>query len=176
MPRSCRGWASRQSTPTATSTSGAILAHSRHILDWYTPSHIVHGFLFYGALWVVARGWTVDQRGIAALVIETAWEVIENTPWVINRYRDVTVSGDYVGDTVINSVFDLWAMLVGFWLASRLPIWLTVALAIALELGRAHRGPRQPHPQHPDAVLPGRGDPGLAGGVVTSPARGLPRC
>jgi hypothetical protein len=109
--------------------------HSRHVLDWYTPSHIVHGFLFYGALWLVARRWTIDQRGLAAMLIEAVWEIVENTPWVIDRYRDVTVSGDYVGDTVINSLFDLWAMLVGFWLASRLPIWLTVALAIALEVG-----------------------------------------
>jgi len=125
----------------AISPSGAIVIWgeggetSRQLIDWYTPSHIVHGFLFYGALWIVARRWTIGQRGIVALVVEAAWEVVENTPWVIDRYRDVTVSGDYVGDTVINSVFDLWAMLVGFWLASRLPIWLTVALAIALELG-----------------------------------------
>ncbi|HET7716151.1 MAG TPA: DUF2585 family protein [Bauldia sp.] len=111
------------------------LEHSRHVLDWYTPSHLVHGFIFYGALWLVARHWSIDQRGLAALAIEAAWEVIENTPWVIGRYRDVTVSGDYVGDTIINSVFDLWAMLVGFWLASRLPVWLTIALAVALELG-----------------------------------------
>lgn len=108
---------------------------SRHLLDWYTPSHIVHGFIFYGVLWLFAPQWTIDQRGLAALAIEAAWEVIENTPWVIDRYRDVTVSRDYVGDTVINSVFDTWAMLVGFWLASRLPVWLTVALAIALEVG-----------------------------------------
>jgi len=111
------------------------LAHSRHIIDWYTPSHIVHGFIFYGVLWLVARRWSIDQRGLAAMAIEAVWEVVENTPWVIDRYRDVTVSGDYVGDTVINSVFDLWAMLVGFWLASKLPVWLTVALAIALEVG-----------------------------------------
>ncbi len=110
------------------------LEHSRHIVDFYTPSHVIHGFIFYWALWLVAPGWSVDQRGLAALLIEAVWEVVENTPFVIDRYRDVTVSGDYVGDTVINSVFDLWAMLVGFWLASKLPVRLTVAIAIALEL------------------------------------------
>lgn len=113
---------------------GAGSSTSRLLLDWYTASHLVHGFLFYGLLWLVLRRWSVDARGLVAILIETAWEVIENTPWVIDRYRDVTVSGDYVGDTVANSVFDVWAMLVGFWLAARLPIWLSVALVIALEL------------------------------------------
>ena len=108
---------------------------SRQLFDWYSGSHIVHGFLFYWLTWLVLRRWSVDGRGLVAMVIEATWEVVENTPWVIDRYRDVTVSGDYVGDTVINSVFDLWAMLVGFWLAAKLPVWLTVALAIALELG-----------------------------------------
>jgi hypothetical protein len=113
---------------------GAGASTSRLLLDWYTASHVVHGFLFYGLLWLVLRRWSVDARGLVAIVIEAAWEVVENTPWVIDRYRDVTVSGDYVGDTVVNSIFDLWAMLVGFWLAARLPVWLSVALVIALEL------------------------------------------
>ncbi len=106
---------------------------SRHLLDWYTPSHFIHGFLFYFAFWLVARRRSIDARGIVALVVEAAWEVIENTPWVIGRYREVTVSVAYAGDTVVNSVSDIVAMLVGFWLASRLPVWLTVALAIAFE-------------------------------------------
>jgi hypothetical protein len=111
---------------------------SEHVIDWYTPSHFIHGFIFYFVLWLVARRWSLDARGIVALLVEAAWEVIENTPWVINRYRDVTVSADYLGDTVINSVFDLVAMLGGFWLASRLPVWLTVALAIAFELAAGY--------------------------------------
>ncbi len=110
------------------------LENSRHVFDWYTPSHIIHGFIFYGVLWLLLPRWSIDRRGLVALLIEAVWEVVENTPWVIDRYRDVTVSGNYIGDTVINSVFDLWAMLVGFWLASKLPVWLTVALAIALEI------------------------------------------
>lgn len=112
---------------------GTGASTSRQLFDWYTASHLVHGFLFYGVLWLVLPRWSLGARGLVAIVIEAAWEVIENTPWVIDRYRDVTVSGDYVGDTVVNSVFDLWAMLVGFWLAARLPVWLSVALVIALE-------------------------------------------
>jgi Protein of unknown function (DUF2585) len=123
----------------ATSPDGAIRlwggdSYSLHVFDWYTASHIVHGFLFYGALWLVVPRWRPGRRALLALLIEAAWEVIENTPWVIDRYRDVTVSGDYVGDTVLNSVFDLWAMLVGFWFAARLPVWLSVAIVIALEV------------------------------------------
>ena len=114
---------------------GAGPSTSLRLFDWYTGSHFVHGFLFYWLTWLVLPRWSVGRRGVVAMVIEAAWEVVENTPWVIDRYRDVTVSGDYVGDTVLNSVFDLWAMLVGFWMAAKLPVWLTVALAIALEVG-----------------------------------------
>ena len=109
-------------------------SYSLHVFDWYSASHIVHGFLFYGALRLAAPRWPVGRRALVALLVEAAWEVIENTPWVIDRYRDVTVSGNYVGDTVLNSIFDLWAMLVGFWLASRLPVWLSIAIVIGLEV------------------------------------------
>lgn len=108
--------------------------HSQHIIDWYTPSHIIHGFIFYLVLWLVMRRQPLGIRALVALVIEAAWEITENTPWVIDRYRDVTIAADYVGDTILNSVFDLVAMLVGFWLAARLPVWLTVLLAIGFEL------------------------------------------
>ncbi|MCP4380220.1 MAG: DUF2585 family protein [Hyphomicrobiales bacterium] len=111
--------------------------HSQHIIDWYTPSHIVHGFFFYFILWLVARQRSLGIRALIAVLIEAAWEIIENTPWIINRYREVTVSADYVGDTVLNSVFDVVAMLVGFVLAARLPVWLSILLAIVLELAAA---------------------------------------
>ncbi|MEQ8697176.1 MAG: DUF2585 family protein [Bauldia litoralis] len=107
---------------------------SLHLLDWYALSHVIHGFLFYLLLWLVARRQSLGVRALIAMVIEAGWEILENTPWVIDRYRDVTVSGDYVGDTVLNSTADLAAMLVGFYLAARMPVWVTVVLAIVLEL------------------------------------------
>jgi hypothetical protein len=108
--------------------------NSQHLTDWYTPSHVVHGILFYFGLWLVARRLPLSTRALIALVVEAAWEVIENTPWIINRYREVTISLDYYGDSVINSVADILAMLVGFWLAARAPVWLSVVVAIALEV------------------------------------------
>ena len=108
--------------------------NSQHVSDWYTPSHVIHGFAFYGLLWLVGRRWPIGLRLLLAVGIEAAWEIFENTDLVINRYREVTISLDYYGDSVLNSVCDMLAMVAGFVLASRLPVWTTVALVVALEL------------------------------------------
>jgi hypothetical protein len=110
--------------------------NSQHPSDWYSPSHIIHGFLFYAGLWLLSR-WipmSIGTRLILAVAIEGSWEVIENTDWLINRYRGQTVALDYYGDSVINSVADTLFMILGFFLARWWPVWLTVAVAIALEL------------------------------------------
>ncbi len=107
---------------------------SQHIIDWYTPSHLLHGILFYAILWLVARRISVGWRLVIATLVEATWEIIENTDAVIERYRAVTVSLDYYGDSVINSVSDITAMLIGFWLARRLPIWASVAIVIGFEV------------------------------------------
>ena len=112
--------------------------NSQHIADWYTPSRIIHGMIFYALLhWLVARGWvdwSLGGRFLGAVVIEAAWEVLENTPMIINRYRDATMAVGYTGDSVINSIADVGWMSLGFLLAWRLPVWVTVALAVVFEL------------------------------------------
>ena len=107
--------------------------NSQHITDWYTFSHVIHGFVFYGLSWLVARRWPLGARLAAAIAVEAGWEIFENTDMVINRYRAVTISLDYYGDSVLNSVSDILAMMTGFALASRLPVWVVVALALAME-------------------------------------------
>ncbi len=108
--------------------------NSQHIADWYTLSHIIHGFLFYGILWLVARRWPVGPRLLIAIAVEAAWEIFENTDMVINRYREATIALGYVGDSVLNSVSDILFMVLGFFFAARAPVWLTVVLAIFFEL------------------------------------------
>ncbi len=112
--------------------------NSQHIADWYTFSHIIHGFLFYGLYRLAARVFgakpNVALGFLMATAIEIAWEILENTPFIINRYREATIALDYFGDSVLNSVSDVAAMMLGFVIAGRLPVWATVALALAMEL------------------------------------------
>jgi hypothetical protein len=106
---------------------------SQMLADWYSLSHIVHGLLFYAALWLVARRWPVERRFLVALLVESAWEVTENTPLVIDRYRETTAALGYSGDSV-NSLSDILMMCVGFLLARRLPVWAAVGLLVVLEV------------------------------------------
>jgi uncharacterized membrane protein YiaA len=107
---------------------------SQMLADWYSPSHLVHGFLFYAFLWWVARTMPVERRFLIALLVETAWEVAENTPMVIDRYREATTAIGYTGDSVINSLSDIAMMAIGFFAARRLPLWAAVGIVLVLEL------------------------------------------
>lgn len=108
--------------------------NSQHVSDWYTFSHVIHGFGLYVLLWLVGPRWPVALRLVIGTLLEASWEVFENTDFTIDRYRAVTVSLDYYGDSVINSASDILAMVGGFLLAARMPVWATIALAGGLEL------------------------------------------
>ena len=107
---------------------------SQHIADWYSFSHLIHGFIFYGLTWLLLRRQPIAARLLIALFIECGWEIVENTSFVIERYRENTVSLDYDGDSILNSVSDILFMVLGFLLARKMPVLLTVAIAVGLEL------------------------------------------
>ena len=113
--------------------------NSQHIADWYSFSHVIHGLLFYGAAHLLWRRWHWFGGKPAAWALPIAvafegfWELLENSPIIIDRYRAVTVSFGYSGDAVINSLSDIGFMALGFWIASRLPWWASAVLALTFE-------------------------------------------
>ena len=107
---------------------------SQMLADWYSLSHIVHGLLFYAILWLALRRWPTSSRFIAAVVVEASWEVVENTPFVIDRYRETTAALGYSGDSIVNSLSDMLMMCAGFLVARKLPVWASVLMVVLLEL------------------------------------------
>ncbi len=108
--------------------------NSQHILDWYSPSHVLHGVSFYAFFWLILKNQSIGLRLALSTFIEVLWEIAENTDTVIERYREATIALDYYGDSVLNSMTDIACMVTGFLLASRLPVWASIALFIAAEI------------------------------------------
>lgn len=108
--------------------------NSQHIADWYSLSHVIHGFLFYAAAWTVMRRQPIGPRLAAAVAVESLWEILENSPVIIDRYRNATIALGYSGDSILNSMSDIGMMVIGFLFAARAPTAVTVAAGVALEL------------------------------------------
>lgn len=115
---------------------GVVLSagNSQHVSDWYTFSHVIHGFLFYLALWYFFPRIPIGYRFLLALGAEIAWEIAENTPMVIEHYRQQALAQGYIGDSILNSISDTLAMAIGFLMAWRLPVALLVGLGIGMEI------------------------------------------
>lgn len=110
--------------------------NSQHLLDPYSVTHFQHGLVFYALLWALLRGrLEVRARFVAAMALEAAWEVLENSPLIIERYRQNTISLDYLGDTLGNSLGDLLSCALGYGTAAMLPVAGSLALFAALEVG-----------------------------------------
>jgi len=112
---------------------GSVEANQQ-LLGWYTPSHVIHGILFYAALWLLVPRMGLGWRLSISTAVECGWEILENTDAMIKRYRDTTVSADYIGDSVVNSTSDIVAMWAGFALARFVPVWVSVAVVLGLEV------------------------------------------
>jgi hypothetical protein len=107
---------------------------SQQLADWYSFSHIIHGFIFFGLLKLAAPRLSLGTRILIAMSVEVGWELTENSPAVIRHYREQALAAGYVGDSIINSLSDTLMMCTGFFIASRLRARYVVALAITFEI------------------------------------------
>jgi hypothetical protein len=108
--------------------------NSQHLSDWYTLSHVIHGILFYALLAFLFPRMPMAWRLFLAIGIEMGWELFENTDMIINRYREQALAQGYFGDSIVNSLGDVAAVVFGFFVTWKLPKWGSVALVIMLEL------------------------------------------
>ena len=112
--------------------------NSQQIADWYSFSHIIHGIALYGILYLLGRRrWSLGLRLLLMVIAEASWEVVENSSFIIERYRHATISLDYYGDSILNSMSDILFCVMGFVMARYLPVWASITLVLVIEIGLA---------------------------------------
>jgi hypothetical protein len=107
---------------------------SQHLIDAYFFTHVLHGLVFYAVLVVVRWPRSVSSRFLAVVFLECFWEILENSPLIIERYRAVTVSLGYFGDSIANSIVDILACWFGVLIACRAKVWQSVTIFVITEL------------------------------------------
>jgi len=112
--------------------------NSQHIFDWYSLTHFIHGLAFYFILVIIERISKIKipilTKLVIAVILACGWEILENSDYIINRYRTATISLDYFGDSIINSAGDILAMGLGFWFANKRAAWQSVVVFITIEI------------------------------------------
>lgn len=114
--------------------------NSQHLFDWYSFTHFLHGLVFYMLLWLVdrKRKLSITTKLLISIAGAAGWEILENSAFIINRYRSETISLDYYGDSIVNAIGDVFSMALGFLFALKAKPWMSIALFVAIEIALAY--------------------------------------
>ncbi len=107
---------------------------SQHIIDPYSFTHVFHGVIEFWLIGLIFRKVPMAWRLLIAVMIESSWEILENSTYIIQRYRESTISLDYFGDSIINSISDILCCATGFVIAYKLRFWRSLALFVITEI------------------------------------------
>ncbi len=129
-----RVWYCACGTPTLFAGEVASMHNSQHLIDWYSFSHFLHGLVFYSILTVSFPKLAVRWRLVVSLAVEAVWEIFENSPIVIDRYREATAANGYTGDSLVNAAGDLLFCVIGFAVARSIGWRWSIVVFIMFEL------------------------------------------
>lgn len=107
---------------------------SQHLFDPYSFTHVLHGVMFFWLTGLLFSKLAIEWRFVIATVVEAAWEILENSPIIIEKYRENTASLDYFGDSIANSIGDVIACAIGFAVAAKLGVWRSLVFFVLTEL------------------------------------------
>lgn len=102
--------------------------NSQHLFDWYSMVHVLHGLAYYWLVTLFDRKnkLSIIQKFVIAVFLSCAFEVIENTKWIIAAYRSHYSTFHYTGDSVVNSIGDVISVSIGFWVTTKAKLWMSI--------------------------------------------------